>query len=289
MCDLHGDYGIKNENSSHETCEQEYIVKLPHHLHKCLPTDWNIIDSYNDDFDLSVKHMNRQDSIGISLEGPEISRSGILTWLCVSTSSCTFLFDILTLGKEAFRRGLKSILENSRIQKIFHDCRLVSDCLYHQYEVRLNNVFDTQAADSLVMMQQNKDSKFIKKVNSLNECLNYYLEITDNYLCRSLLFDVDEQSIHYHGRRPLHHEFQESMIRNVIYLRLLKREVECALLTPLRRVTDQYLNCVLSASDQELVLCPSILEELPQEVLIDGIEVVNYVEPEVSLFGSWDS
>ncbi|GFY68079.1 piRNA biogenesis protein EXD1 [Trichonephila inaurata madagascariensis] len=266
---------------------QEYVVKLPPHIDS-LPLDWIIIDYFNNDFYLSVKHMKEQDSIGVSLEGPEISRSGILTWLCVSTSSCTFLFDILTLGEEAFRRGIKSVLEHSGIQKIFHDCRMASDCLYHQYGVLLDNVFDTQAADNLVMLQQNDNHEFVQEVNSLNECLNYYLKVPSEYLYESLFFDRNEQSIHYYENRPLCHELQDLMIKNVIYLRLLQREIECELFNPLRRMTDQFLNAILSKDDRELLACPPNLDELPPEVLLDGLEVVNFQEPDEMSIVSWN-
>ncbi|GBN80873.1 piRNA biogenesis protein EXD1, partial [Araneus ventricosus] len=159
-----------------------YEMKLVPRLSKFVPKDFEIIDSFNKDFSLAIKHIRQQDAIGVSLEGIEISRSGTLTWLCVSTSCCNFLFDFLSLGEDAFKKGLKSILENARIQKIFHDCRLASDCLYHKYGVRLVNVFDTQVADFIVMMQMIQKDKINNRVNTLDACLSYYLEVPYDYL-----------------------------------------------------------------------------------------------------------
>ncbi|GFS69417.1 piRNA biogenesis protein EXD1 [Nephila pilipes] len=277
MFDLDGDSDIENEDAPDLGFDEgQYSVKLPPMISNHLPLDSVTLDSINNDFHLAVEHIETQDSIGVSLEGLKISRSGTLVWLCISTSFCTFLFDILKLGETAFQNGLKSILENSRIQKIFHDCRFASDCLYHVYKIRLVNVFDTQGADSIAMMQQNKDCKVIRQVNTLNACLSYYLEVPDEYLYEPLCFDEDERSLNYYGRRPLLHKFQDVMIKNVMYLRMMKNEVQKALLIPLQKVTNVYLDTVQSLSDREVLVCPLDLTELPREVPREGVQIVRY-------------
>lgn len=68
-----------------------------------------------------------------------------------------FLFDIYVGGKILFTEGgLKALLENEKITKVFHDCRWdsdillyalrtdASDCFSRQADVTLNSVFDTQ-------------------------------------------------------------------------------------------------------------------------------------------------
>ncbi|GFY59755.1 piRNA biogenesis protein EXD1 [Trichonephila inaurata madagascariensis] len=277
MFDLDGDSDIGNEDIPDLALEDgEYSVKLPHKLSNCLPLDSITIDSIDNDFHLAVKHIGNQDSIGVSLEGLKISRSGSLIWLCISTSYCTFLFDILTLSETAFHSGLKLILESSKIQKVFHNCRLASDCLYRLYNVRLVNVFDTQAADSVVMMQQNKGSKVIQRVNTLNICLSYYLGVPDEYLYESLCFDENERSVNYYGRRPLQHRFRDIMIKNVMYLRMLKNKIKNAALLPLQKVTNTYLDVVRNSSDKELQICPPVITKLPPETLLEGVKIVRY-------------
>lgn len=39
---------------------------------------------------------------------------------------------------------LKALLEDSKVTKVMHDCRLDSDVLYHSFGIKLNNVLDTQ-------------------------------------------------------------------------------------------------------------------------------------------------
>ena len=69
------------------------------------------------------------------LEGQLVSRVGRLGFVCVSTREDIFLFDILSLGGGAFDYGLKSILQDEKIMKVFHDVRQPSDMLFHQYKV----------------------------------------------------------------------------------------------------------------------------------------------------------
>ncbi|CAL1290107.1 unnamed protein product [Larinioides sclopetarius] len=256
--------------------QEAYKMKLVPHLSKFIPKDYEIIDSFNQDFSLAIKHIKKQDAIGVSLEGIDISRSGTLTWLCVSTKSCNFLFDFLSLGEDAFKKGLKSILENAGIQKIFHDCRLASDCLYHKYGVRLDNVFDTQVADFVVMMQMVKKEKIKNRVNTLDACLNYYLEVPFDYLYGNTNFDSNKDSLNFHALRPLRHDIQDVLIKNVMYLPLLKREIELALMIPLRRATDVYLNSIQKLRESELLIVPHKPDELPLDMHLEGIQIFRY-------------
>jgi len=66
-----------------------------------------------------------------------------------------YLFDVFVVGKNLFDKGgLKGLLENPNIVKIFHDCRWDSDILCHQMGVQLSNVFDTQVGYACYRRQQ---------------------------------------------------------------------------------------------------------------------------------------
>ncbi len=41
-------------------------------------------------------------------------------------------------------KELKSLMENSSVVKVIHDCRQDSAALFYQLQIRLDNVFDTQ-------------------------------------------------------------------------------------------------------------------------------------------------
>ncbi|GIY56094.1 piRNA biogenesis protein EXD1 [Caerostris darwini] len=271
LVDLDGGSDIEDDLS-----QNEYEMKLSPHLSHLIPNDYGILDRLDNDFKAAIRHIKEQDCIGVSLEGPKISRSGVLTWLCISSKACNFLFDVVALGKSVFSNGLKSILEDHRILKIFHDCRFAADCLYHMYNVRLVNVFDTQAADSLALMQQQKDCKIKKEVKSLDSCLSYYLEIPEEFLYGSIRLVEDKKSDFFHKHRPIAHKILDVLIKNVAYLMLLKQEVERAFQVPLRRAFDVYLHCIQSATDRELILVPPVAHELPQDLLIESVHVVRY-------------
>ncbi|KAF8778735.1 piRNA biogenesis protein EXD1 like protein [Argiope bruennichi] len=275
MFDFDGSSDIEDGESA-DRYLPEYEMKLVPHLSKFLPRDIEIIDSFNKEFNLAIKHIKEQAAIGVSLEGIRINRSGILTWLCISTPCCNFLFDILALGEQVFQKGLKSILEDAKIQKILHDCRLASDCLYHKYNVCLVNVFDTQVADFIVMMQMIERDKIDSRVNTLDACLSYYLEVPSDYLYGHANFGEDKDSLNFHALRPLRHEIQDVLVKNVMYLHLLKRELELALQTPLRRATDVYLNSIQKLKDKELHIVPHKPDELPAEMHLEGIQIFRY-------------
>ncbi|KAK2551132.1 piRNA biogenesis protein EXD1 [Acropora cervicornis] len=104
-----------------------------------------VVDSFGKTFEDAVKFVSKQRVIGVVCEGINLGRYGKLCWLVV-----IYLFDILTLGAACFDEGLQNILESGDILKVIHDCRQVSDALFHQYRVRLVNVFDTQVADVVI-------------------------------------------------------------------------------------------------------------------------------------------
>lgn len=78
------------------------------------------------------------------MEGVRIGRNGLICWIAVAVGMHVFLFDMIYLGPTAISRGLGDIFVNPRIVKVTHDCRLISDAFVHKYDIRLENVFDTQ-------------------------------------------------------------------------------------------------------------------------------------------------
>ena len=90
--------------------------------------------------------LKQQKVIGVSMEGITIGRSGIVCWLGIGTMDSVYLFDMCSLGLPGIQQGLADVLHNPDIIKVLHDCRFVSDALLHQYEVKIENVFDTQVS-----------------------------------------------------------------------------------------------------------------------------------------------
>ncbi|KAM6254958.1 piRNA biogenesis protein EXD1 isoform 2-T4 [Spheniscus humboldti] len=106
--------------------------------------EYTVVDCFQQKFGPAVLHLKQQCVVSIAGEGVNLCRHGKLSWLEIATKSRIFLFDIFRLGPQAFKNGLQMVLEDKNILKVMHDCRWISDCLFHQYGVLLFNVFDTQ-------------------------------------------------------------------------------------------------------------------------------------------------
>ncbi|KAM6392456.1 piRNA biogenesis protein EXD1 isoform 3-T3 [Pluvialis apricaria] len=107
--------------------------------------EYTVVDCFQQKFGPAVLHLKQQCVVSIAGEGVNLCRHGKLSWLEIATKSHIFLFDIFLLGPQAFKNGLQMVLEDKNVLKVMHDCRWISDCLFHQYGVLLFNVFDTQS------------------------------------------------------------------------------------------------------------------------------------------------
>ncbi|XP_022090521.1 piRNA biogenesis protein EXD1-like [Acanthaster planci] len=82
--------------------------------------------------------------LAVDCEGESLSRKGQLSLVSVALPTHTYLFDIKTLGAKVFDEGLRDLLQDPDREKLMFDCRSDSDCLWHQYHVKLTNVLDLQ-------------------------------------------------------------------------------------------------------------------------------------------------
>ena len=93
-----------------------------------------------------MEDIKAEPAVGFSMEGAMFGRYSQASLISFATPNCAFLFDIYTLGDAAFDNGLRDILESEKIEKVIHNCRLVSDYLHHKHEVTICGVFDTQVS-----------------------------------------------------------------------------------------------------------------------------------------------
>jgi len=108
---------------------------------------------------VAVEELSRFDVIAVDCEwaGPrDTPRSQELCLVQIADpKNRAYIFDVCVGGKALFEKGgLKELLENPKIVKIFHDCRWDSDILWHEMGVRLQNVFDTQVGYACYRRQQ---------------------------------------------------------------------------------------------------------------------------------------
>ena len=112
---------------------------------RCPPVDTPsrlyIIENIEDDlFHDAVDILDKRSAIGFSTEGKMMGRKRTLSWMIFSTDRDVFMFDIVKLGKDAFKYGLEAVLQNSQVTKVVHNSGQIQDCLFHQWNVSMANV-----------------------------------------------------------------------------------------------------------------------------------------------------
>ena len=74
--------------------------------------------------------------LAVDCEGVELGRDGKLTLVQLMADEDTvYLIDVLVLGENAFKYGLKEILESKEVTKLMFDCRNDSVSLWYEYGV----------------------------------------------------------------------------------------------------------------------------------------------------------
>ncbi|EEC15704.1 conserved hypothetical protein, partial [Ixodes scapularis] len=105
--------------------------------------------------------------LALDAEGVNLGPRGPLTLLQLATAAGeVFLFDVQSTPQLFDEGKLKDILESQTIVKVVHDCRNDSAALFYQFGIRLQNVFDTQAAHAT--LQQQDQGKPVHKVKNVS-------------------------------------------------------------------------------------------------------------------------
>jgi hypothetical protein len=114
-----------------------------------------------------TKLLKDVDVCGISLEGQNVGRGGIVTWLIMTAGKTLIPFDIDSLQEvvpHLWKSLEKSIFANEKLVKIIHDGRWAADYLWHEHGIKISNVFDSQvilACKSLKLIIDNKRIFFV--------------------------------------------------------------------------------------------------------------------------------
>ncbi|XP_071982272.1 piRNA biogenesis protein EXD1-like isoform X2 [Engystomops pustulosus] len=227
-------------------------------VHK-LEVNFTVIDELRTKFGNAMGDIQQQAVIGVTSAGSNVCRHGSLYSLQVATKSRVYLFDIAILGPSVFTMGLKTLLEDKSVVKVVHDCRRLSDCLYHQYGIVLNNVFDTQVAD-ILLFHTTTGGFFPQRTNSLEDCLVKYLKMETSEISflaktKEIIEDHLFWSLH-----PMSSALQKSLSLEASYILSLYMTMANAMMADFTSMVDGYIkvythNDVTSAvqfSDTEL-------------------------------------
>lgn len=241
-------------------------------LQRPLPQEFEVIDQVNDRFHKAMAAIKNVRSVSIGFEGHDVSRHGSISVFAVATSMKVFIFDVFSLKKELFDRGLREVMESNDIEKVIHGCRQLSDCLYHLYQVSLNNVFDTMVADVVIYYSKKVDAgqqqHVPQYVRSLQTCLRSFLDLTQEQLkyTRCKRSHQEELMSATWEQRPLTLAQIDALVKDTVYLAELSRACLKQLLLRFELGVEFFLKLERDCTAQELDCLP------PDHVLPAGFK-----------------
>lgn len=172
--------------------------------------------------------------VALDLEGINLGTSGEVTLIQVAFIHAkdfaqysesnrnivpkVYLFDVL-LNNSLFDSGLRKLLESDKIVKIAHDVRNNSVSLYKNFNITLNNVFDTQVAH-LILQQQSTGKPAYKptKYISLYTLCSLYGGPNLNPKTKDKLHKIYRKDFKYWQKRPLTEEMLQFAMTDVYAL-----------------------------------------------------------------------
>lgn len=110
-----------------------------------------VVTEASDDLLEVIARLESETLLALDCEGVDLGREGAVCIVQLSTREICFLFDVHGLDSSSHLVvSLKPILESTEILKIIHDPKMDGDALFHQYDITLANVHDTQAWDFVI-------------------------------------------------------------------------------------------------------------------------------------------
>eukprot|EP01113_Clastostelium_recurvatum_P049161 TRINITY_DN9064_c0_g1_i1.p1 TRINITY_DN9064_c0_g1~~TRINITY_DN9064_c0_g1_i1.p1 ORF type:complete len:546 (+),score=135.51 TRINITY_DN9064_c0_g1_i1:81-1640(+) len=112
--------------------------------------------------------MRNYSFVGMDCEGVRLGKDGKLCIIQICTPTKIYFFDVLRGGARLFtERGLRQLLQSEKVVKVIHDCRRDSEALYHQYQLRMQGIYDTQVAYAVLSQFQGYRTPFPVGLNTL--------------------------------------------------------------------------------------------------------------------------
>ncbi|URE31101.1 hypothetical protein MUK42_17609 [Musa troglodytarum] len=128
--------------------------------------------------------VDRQVVIGFDCEGIDLCRHGALCVMQLALPNAVYLVDAIE-GGELLIQACKPALESTNIMKVIHDCKRDSEALHFQYGIKLNNVFDSQIAYSLIEEEEGRKP-------SLNDHISFVGLLADPRYCGISYLEKEE-------------------------------------------------------------------------------------------------
>lgn len=113
--------------------------------------------------------------VSLDCEGVNLGVKGQLTLIQIGTmSGQVYVFDLITCPNLIQAGGLRKLLESEKVLKVIHDCKNASVNLFNQFNIILNNIFDTQTAHAVIQYQETGKPVYKAKHVNLNNLCDHY-------------------------------------------------------------------------------------------------------------------
>lgn len=228
-------------------------------LKKPIATEFEVVNEVNDQLIEAVAAIKSEESISVGCEGKDVGRHGFLSVLVIATTTKVYIFDVCALEEKLFSHGLKEILESKDIEKVIHGCRHLSDCLFHKYQVSLDNVFDTMVADVIIQHNISVDAgryEFPNLVQGIQNCLRSFLKFD----CMQLKYIRSRQAIQEQvliwKQRPLSLRQIDALAKDVVFLRELAHACLREMLIKFHSGVKFFVTLDRSCTEKELSYLP---------------------------------
>ncbi|XP_052675244.1 uncharacterized protein LOC128156943 isoform X2 [Crassostrea angulata] len=154
-----------------------------------------------------VSILSSESVLAVDCEGIALGVEGPMTLLQICTySGDVYLFDVQE-NRELFSEGhLKIVLESNEILKVIHACSYDSAALYHQFGVTLQNVFDTQVADTV--LEEHNGRLLVSSLDLLGLCQKYSSSKKVSDYKEQLKIQYSKTDGEFWAKRPLTDEMK---------------------------------------------------------------------------------
>ncbi|KAF2880705.1 hypothetical protein ILUMI_25465 [Ignelater luminosus] len=204
----------------------------------------------------AIKHLSNCETIGAVGIDSKYGRSRCLSLLVLCTWDQVYLFDLLPYRKKRLEPNLEEILKSDHIKKVVHDSRKLADCLWHCYQVRMDNVFDTMVAD--LTLEKNRTGKDPETTRNIAECLGHYLNFPSSLLANALTITTEEWE-----DRPLLNSRKIRAAQLATFLIALKEKQEKMLLQYFYEVVDVFSHLSVNSGGFDL---RKVSNKVPDEI-----------------------
>jgi len=218
---------------SSEEDEDVQVISTARGLQRCVES----LTAY-----VKKQHKRGEEAVlSVDVEGVDLSRHGKACLLQVTDSDgCVFVIDLVTLSENRDGRegrsgrnrddvvgpGLKQLLGRADVTKVLHDCRGDCDALYHQFNIRMRGIWDTQVAEFLHSRLTGSTTDHLVGLGRLLESKGLAEEVHKE---KEKLRDVYEKDKTIWQRRPLPRSLLAYARRDVMFLDRLRKVQRTAL------------------------------------------------------------